>query len=306
MAPFDSGRRSAAPFPADREDRIDWPRIWPFVLVHLACGLVFVVGVSPVAVLVALGLYALRMLAITAVFHRLLAHRSYRCGRVLQFSGALLATMAAQRGPLWWAAHHRRHHRHTDRPADAHSPRQHGFWWSHVGWFLTRRNYRTDHAAVPDLARLPELRWLDRFDVVPPLLLAGGLFVLGEVLAGWQPQLGTSGLQLVVWGFCVSTVVLLHVTCMVNSVAHRFGTRPYPTRDDSRNNAWLALLTFGEGWHNNHHFHPGSTAQGFRWWEVDITWYVLRLLAALGLVHELRRPALAVLARRAARVRGAA
>jgi stearoyl-CoA desaturase (delta-9 desaturase) len=164
----------------------------------------------------------------------------------------------------------------------------HGFWWSHAGWFLTREGFRTDWSRIPDLARFPELRWLDRYDTLVPVALAAGLYGLGAWLHAAMPQLGTSGAQMLVWGFFVSTVVLFHATVTINSLAHRFGTRRFDTTDDSRNNPWLALLTFGEGWHNNHHFFPGTVRQGFRWWEIDLTWYGLRVLAALRLVRDLK------------------
>lgn len=288
LAPLDSERRSLRPVPAEREDRVDLLRVTPFLIMHLGCLLVFWVGWSATAIAVCAALYAVRMFAITAVYHRLLSHRTFRTSRALQLVGAVAATASAQRGPLWWAAHHRRHHRHTEEMADAHSPVRHGFWWSHLGWFMTPRNFRTDHDRVRDLMRFPELRWLDRFDAVVPLLLCLILFLAGELLAAFAPHLGTDGLQLLVWGFCISTTLLFHATSAVNSLAHRIGSRRYATRDDSRNSFWLALLTFGEGWHNNHHFHASSVRQGFRWWEVDLTWYLLRAMAAVGLVWDLR------------------
>jgi stearoyl-CoA desaturase (delta-9 desaturase) len=228
------------------------------------------------------------MLAITAFYHRYFSHRAFRTSRAVQFAFAVLGASAVQRGPLWWAAHHRHHHAQADRPDDRHSPRVHGFLWSHVGWFLARENFATRIELVQDLARFPELRWLDRFDAVIPALLAVLLLVLGASLERVAPELGTNGWQLVVWGFCISTVALWHATFTINSLAHRFGTRRYATRDDSRNNAWLAFLTFGEGWHNNHHRYPAAARQGFYWWEVDVAWYALRLLAALGVVWDLR------------------
>jgi stearoyl-CoA desaturase (Delta-9 desaturase) len=273
---------------AARADRIDWLRAAPFVALHLACLGVIWVGVSPVALLVAAALYAVRMFALTGFYHRYFAHRTFRTSRAVQFAFALIGAACVQRGPLWWAAHHRAHHVHADTARDPHSPGVYGFFWSHMGWFLTPRGFRTEWKRVADLARLPELRWLDRYDIVVPVLLAAALYVLGVVLQHVKPQLGTSGAQMLVWGFFVSTVVLFHATVTINSLAHRCGTRRFDTRDDSRNNLWLALITFGEGWHNNHHFFPGSARQGFRWWEIDLTWYGLRLMAALGLVHGLR------------------
>ena len=271
-----------------REDRIDWLRAAPFVAMHLACLGVLWVGVSPIALIVAAALYAVRMFAITGFYHRYFSHRTFQTSRAVQFVFAAIGASCVQRGPLWWAAHHRHHHRHADTRSDPHSPRVHGFLWSHVGWFLTPRNFRTDLSRVPDLAKFPELRWLDRFDIAIPVLLAVAMYGLGVLLQHVAPQLGTSGGQMLVWGFFVSTIVLFHATVTINSLAHRFGNRRYDTRDDSHNNVWLALLTFGEGWHNNHHFFPGSSRQGFRWWQVDVTWYGLKLMSMLGLVHGLK------------------
>ena len=281
---------SAAPVEDDdgRGDHVDWLRAIPFFAMHLACVAVVWVGVSPVAVAVAVALYVVRMFAITGFYHRYFSHRTFRTSRVLQFVFALVGAASVQRGPLWWAAHHRNHHRHSDTAHDQHSPVVHGFWRSHMGWFLTRRGFRTDYARIPDLMKYPELRLLDRYDTLVPVALAAGLYALGAWLEDAAPQLGTSGGQMLVWGFFISTIVLFHATVTINSLAHRFGSRRFETRDDSRNNLWLALLTFGEGWRNNHHFFPGSVRQGFRWWEVDLTYYALRTMAALRLVHDLK------------------
>lgn len=269
-------------------DRIDWLRAVPFFAMHLACLAVFWVGVSPVAVLVALALYGLRMFAITGFYHRYFSHRTFRTSRVVQFLAALVGAASVQRGPLWWAAHHRNHHRHTETTLDPHSPRVHGFWRSHMGWFLTREGFRTDWSRIPDLAKYPELRWLDRYDTLVPVLLAVGLYGLGALLERVAPGLGTTGGQMLVWGFFISTTVLFHATVTINSLAHRYGSRRFETGDDSRNNFWLALLTFGEGWHNNHHFFPGTVRQGFRWWEIDLTFYGLKLMSWCGLVRDLK------------------
>ncbi|MFY9342556.1 MAG: acyl-CoA desaturase [Planctomycetota bacterium] len=280
--------RPLAPPPARLPgERISWRRIWPFLLLQACCGLVFLVGWSPVAVIVCAALYLVRMFGITAFYHRYFSHRTFRAGRVVQFLGALLGASATQRGPLWWAAHHRKHHRFSDTPQDVHSPHAHGFWWSHIGWIAARRNYKTDLSQVPDLARFPELRLLDRFDLVVPLLLLGSMLGLGWLLEAVAPQLGTNALQMGVWGFCISTTLLFHVTASVNSLAHLLGKRVWPTKDKSKNSFVLALLTLGEGWHNNHHWCPGTVRQGFRWWEVDISYYTLRVMALLGLVSEL-------------------
>ncbi|MET0331179.1 MAG: fatty acid desaturase [Dyella sp.] len=283
---FDTG--VTAELDESREDRVDWLRAAPFIAMHLACLGVIWVGVSPIALIVAALLYVVRMFALTAFYHRYFSHRAFRTSRAVQFVFALIGAACVQRGPLWWAAHHRHHHRVTDTASDPHSPHVHGFLWSHVGWFLTPRNFRTDLSRVPDLAKYPELRWLDRFDIAIPVVLAVALYALGVLLHHAAPSLATSGGQLLIWGFFISTTVLFHATVTINSLAHRFGTRRFDTKDHSRNNIWLALLTFGEGWHNNHHFFPGSSRQGFRWWEVDLTWYGLKLMSALGLVHGLK------------------
>ena len=157
-----------------------------------------------------------------------------------------------------------------------------------MGWFLTQGGFRPDLKRVGDLLRYPELRWLDRFDIAVPVLLATGLFITGEWLEASRPALGTDGWQMLVWGFFISTVVLYHATYTINSLSHRFGSRRFETGDDSRNNWLLALVTLGEGWHNNHHHYPGSARQGFYWWEIDLTYYGLRVLAALGLIGRLK------------------
>ncbi|HBD21015.1 MAG TPA: acyl-CoA desaturase [Arenimonas sp.] len=278
---------SAAPTRDGDPDRIDWLRVLPFIGLHLACLGVFWVGFSWFAFWMAVALYAARMFAITGFYHRYFSHKAFRTSRPVQFAFALLGAASVQRGPLWWAAHHRHHHRHADTDLDVHSPR-HGFWRSHMGWFLTPRGFRTDFDAIKDLVRFPELRLLDRFDILVPALLAVGLYALGSWLESAHPGLGTNGPQLLVWGFFVSTIVLFHVTVTINSLSHRWGSRRFATRDDSRNNALLALLTFGEGWHNNHHHYPGSARQGFAWWELDLTYLGLRAMALLGLVSDLR------------------
>jgi stearoyl-CoA desaturase (Delta-9 desaturase) len=200
----------------------------------------------------------------------------------------VLGASAVQRGPIWWAAHHRHHHAYSDQPEDVHSPRQRGFIWSHAGWFLSKRHFAPDLSRVRDLLRYPELRLIDRYDVLVPVALAATLWLMGTALETWAPQLETSGWQLLVWGFFVSTVVCYHATYTINSLCHRFGHRRFATSDDSRNNFWLALLTFGEGWHNNHHHYPASARQGFYWWEIDLTYYGLKLLEALGIIWDLK------------------
>ncbi len=276
------------------ENQIDWPRVIPFVMLHLACFGIIYVGFSWFALLFALALYIFRMFAITAFYHRYFAHKAFKTSRAGQFIFAILGASAVQRGPLWWASHHRNHHAHSDEVIDAHSPHQHGFLWSHIGWFLSRANFSTQIDRVKELAHFPELRFLDRFDVIIPIALGASIYALGETLAFSAPHLNTNGFQLFIWGFILSTVLLYHGTFCVNSLAHVWGKRRYATRDHSRNNALIALITLGEGWHNNHHHFPGSAKQGFYWWEIDFTYYGLRVLAALGIIWDLKTVPIAI------------
>ena len=227
-------------------------------------------------------LYAVRMLALSGGYHRYFAHRTYRTSRAFQLALAFCGGTCAQRGALWWASNHRHHHSHSDQPADLHSPRHRGLFWSHMGWFLSKRYARTDEGRIRDFARFPELRFLDRHHFLPSWVLLGTLWLWG-------------GAPAVVWGCFVSTVVLWHGTFTINSLAHVMGTRRYRTADDSRNSFGLALFTLGEGWHNNHHHCPSSAALGFRWWEVDVTYVFLRVLSATGLIWDLRTPPPALL-----------
>ena len=282
---FDAG---AAETPATARDGIDWARILPFIGMHLACLGVIWVGVSTTAVLVAIALYVVRMFAITGFYHRYFSHKAFRTSRPAQFFFAVLGASAVQRGPIWWAAHHRLHHAKSDRHEDPHSPTQRGFLWSHMGWFLSRGHFTPDLGRVKDLRAFPELCWLDRFDILVPVALALALFLGGALLDEHAPVLGTSGLQLLVWGFFISTVACYHGTYTINSLCHVWGRRRYDTGDDSRNNLWLALITLGEGWHNNHHHYPAAARQGFYWWEIDLTYYALRGLAALGVIWDLQ------------------
>ena len=244
-------------------------------------------GTSTFAVIFAIGFFAVRMFAITGFYHRYFAHKTFKTSRVAQFFFGVLGASAAQRGPLWWAAHHRHHHQHSDDEKDLHSPHQGGFWWSHVGWFTCDAGFAMDERRVKDWMKFPELRFLNRFDSLVPAAAAVGIYALGEALAAWAPGLGTNGLQLLTWGFFISTVLLFHATVSINSLSHVWGKRRFETSDDSRNNVWLALITMGEGWHNNHHRWPQSVRQGFRWYEVDMTWYGLWLLARLGIIWDM-------------------
>ncbi|MHB8970767.1 MAG: acyl-CoA desaturase [Pirellulaceae bacterium] len=246
-----------------------------FGLLHIACLGVFVTG-SNVAALTLCGVaYFLQMVGITVGYHRYFSHRTFKTSRAFQFVLAWLGCSAFQRGPIWWAAHHRHHHRTSDTPEDLHSPVAHTLWQSHVGWIFSPQSNETDEQTVKDLIRFPELRWLDRNYWLPPLSLTGLCFLVG----GW------AGLA---WGFFVSSVLSHHATFMVNSICHLWGTRHYATSDASRNNVFVALVTLGEGWHNNHHHYPSSAQQGFRWWELDVSYYVIQLLAHVGLVRDVR------------------
>ncbi len=276
------------PVTSSDAERIDWLRCIPFFGMHAMCLAVFWVGFSWVGLAVAAGLYLSRMFFITGFYHRYFSHRSFKTTRAFQFVMALAGSLAAQRDPLWWAAHHRHHHAHSDQAEDPHSPGRKGFFWSHLGWFMTKANFLTKTQYVRDWLRFPELRLLARFDWAPPLALAASLFVMGGLFERHAPGLETNGMQLLVWGFFVSTVVLYHATYTINSVAHGFGRRRFATADDSRNNLTLALLTLGEGWHNNHHYYPAAARQGFYWWEVDLTYYLLVVLSWLGLIWDLR------------------
>jgi stearoyl-CoA desaturase (delta-9 desaturase) len=267
---------------------IAWVRNSPFLLLHLLPLGIFFVGFSWVAVAVAVFLYAIRMFAITGFYHRYFSHKTFKAGRPVQFFLGFWGATSVQRGPLWWAAHHRYHHAHSDHPDDLHSPREHGFWRSHMGWFLTETSEPTSRRWIPDLVRFPELLWLDRFHWIPGLLLALTVTAAGAVLERVAPQLGTSAAQMFIWGFCVSTVALYHGTYTINSLSHQFGSQRFHTGDDSRNNFWLALVTLGEGWHNNHHHFPGTARQGFYWWEIDLTYYGLVVMSRLGIISDLK------------------
>ena len=252
-------------------------RTAPFFLAHLVCLAVFFTRFHWSYLIVCLALYYVRMFFVTAGYHRYFSHRSFKTSRVFQFILAFLAMTSTQKGVLWWAAHHRHHHRYSDTDEDLHSPTLFGFWWSHVGWILSDRYNVTRADLIGDFYRFPELRWLNKYFLVPPVALAVALFLIG----GWG---------LLLWGYFVSTVLLWHGSFTINSLSHLFGKRRYNTTDTSKNNALLALVTMGEGWHNNHHHFMASVRQGFFWWEVDGTYYLLRVLSWFRLVWDLRMP----------------
>jgi stearoyl-CoA desaturase (delta-9 desaturase) len=255
----------------------------PFIAIHALCIAVFFVPATWTALGLCAGLYFVRMFALTAGYHRYFSHRAYKTSRWFQFVLAWFGCTAMQKGPLWWCAKHRNHHKYSDTDADPHSPVRHGLFWSHVGWVLFESHKTPDREIVKDIARYPELRLLERLHWLPGFCLLG----LCYLIDGW------SG---VVWGFLVSTVLLYHGTFLVNSLCHIVGRRRFATTDDSRNNALVALLTLGEGWHNNHHHYMSSANQGFRWWEIDVSYYLLCLLRLCRIVWDLRKPPANVLA----------
>lgn len=261
----------------DDHDDIIYPSAIPFVLIHLACIGAIWSGVTWQAAVICVALYWLRIFAIGAGYHRLFSHRAYSTSRAFQFVLAFLSQSTAQKSVLWWASKHRHHHLHSDTAQDVHSPRHKGFLYSHVGWIFDRKHDEADFAKVPDLERFPELMWLHKYELVPAVILAIFCFLV----AGW------SGL---VVGFLWSTVLVYHATFCINSLAHVQGSKRYVTGDDSRNNWLLALFTMGEGWHNNHHAFQSSVRQGFKWWEIDPTYYILRALSSLGIVWDLKTP----------------
>lgn len=272
--------------------KIAWSNVFTISILvfHLGCVLPLFFGVSPVAIVVCVLAYIAKGMGITAGFHRYFAHRAYKTSRFFQFMLALGGTMAIQGSVFWWTAHHRNHHKYTDTPSDIHTPIHYGFFWSHFGWVLGKDCFKVNQITIKDLMVFPELRWLHRFYGLTILLQGAFFFGLGALLNFIDPQLQTNGMQMLTWGFFISTVLLWHATFMVNSVCHLWGTRPFATNDRSRNNLLVALLTFGEGWHNNHHRYPYSERQGIRWYQIDITHYCLKTLSWTGLVWQLNTP----------------
>ena len=269
--------KSADPaFARAPDERIDWVHNAPFFALHFMPLFVFVTGFTRFDLALCAALYVSRMFFITAGYHRYFSHRAYKMGRVMQFLMAFGGATAGQKGPLWWAAHHRHHHKFSDMPEDIHSPLK-GFWWSHVGWIVCRKYQPTDLNAIKDFAKFPELRLIDKYYLVPPVMLGVASFLMG----GWSA---------LIVGFFFSTVLTYHGTFVINSLAHVFGRRRYVTSDTSRNSLVLALITLGEGWHNNHHHYQSTANQGFFWWEIDISYYVLRALSVVGLTYDLRTP----------------
>jgi stearoyl-CoA desaturase (Delta-9 desaturase) len=247
----------------------------PFWGVHiLAIVGLAITGFSWFGVAICAALYVPRMIFVTGVYHRYFSHHSFKTSRWFQFVLALGATMTAQKGVLWWAAHHRIHHKLSDMPGDLHSVKQSGFWWSHMGWILARDLEGTDMSKIRDFSKYPELVWLDRYWFLPAVAAGVITFLIGGFFA-------------LVWAFALCQVLCWHGTFTINSLSHLWGGRRYTTDDDSRNNPVLAVVTMGEGWHNNHHHYQVSARQGFFWWEVDVTYYALRTMSAVGLIWDL-------------------
>lgn len=262
----------------------------PMLFMHVGAAVtVYMAGFSWVALAVCVFMYYLRMFGITAGFHRYFAHRSYKTSRWFQFVLAWIGTSATQLGPIWWAGHHRDHHKFSDTPKDVHSPVQRGFWWAHIGWLWSDKYNKTKYENMKDFEEFPELTWINKYFMVPPIVLGFLMYGLGVAIHAVRPEWGTSGFQMLAWGFFLSTVVLYHGTFLVNSATHMVGKRVYPTSDDSRNSMWIALVTMGEGWHNNHHFFPSNESQGLEWWQIDMSHYILKALSWVGIVWDIKR-----------------
>lgn len=278
----------------DREKRLklsDLKTSGPILFVHTAALVtVIMFGFSWAALIMCVAMYLVRMFAITGGYHRYFSHRSYKTSRVFQFVLGFLGACSAQMGPLWWATNHRHHHRYSDTEHDIHSPARNGIFWAHIGWILSDCYLATDKNSVRDLYKYPELRFIDKYHYLVSISFGVFTFYFGELLYHYFPSLGTNGFQMLAWGFFLSTVFLYHGTFTINSLAHVIGNRRFKTTDDSKNSFMLALITLGEGWHNNHHRYPGSERQGFYWWEIDITHYTLTALSWLGLVWDLKKP----------------
>ncbi len=268
--------------------KYDWIGSIPFFMVHFASIGVLFVSFSWWAVALCIGLLFVRIFAITGGYHRYFAHKTFKTSRFVQFLFGYIGNASAQLGPLWWAAHHRHHHRHSDEPEDVHSPVQGGFFWSHIGWVISGRFVKTRMELIQDFAKFPELVFINKHSWIAPVSLAFFTFGLGKGIEMIWPSWGITGWQFLFWGFFVSTTVLYHLTFAINSFTHIFGSRRFKTADDSRNNWIFGVLALGEGWHNNHHRFPQAARNGFYWWEIDTTYYVLKLMSFFGLVWNLQ------------------
>lgn len=267
---------------------MNWPTTLVMVVLHIgAIAALFMFSWKVLAV--SLLLYWMTTgLGISMGYHRLHTHRSYKVPKALEYFFAVCGASTLEGGPIFWVATHRIHHQKSDQPGDPHSPRE-GAWWAHAGWILLgeskHNNTQLMSKYAPDLAKDRFYVWLNNWHWVPTVLLAGLLYAIG-------------GLPMMLWGVALRIVVGLHATWLVNSATHLWGSRRFATRDDSRNNWWVALLTFGEGWHNNHHAHPTSARHGLAWYEFDPSWLLLKVLRACGIaksiqVAKIEQPAVA-------------
>ena len=269
------------------------------IITHLLALFVFKVGVSATALYFFVFFFVVRSLGLTVSYHRYFSHRSFKTSRFFQLILALWGGLSAQRGPLWWAAKHRTHHRYSDKDGDPHSPHQDSFWKAHIGWALSADSMKTDYSMVKDFKKYPELMFFNKYHDLFMLSFAGALYLFGEVINHYRPELGTSGAQLLVWIYIINTLVHVHLTFCVNSIGHLFGKKPFSEHacedeDKSGNIAWLALLTAGEGWHHNHHTFPYSAKIGIRWFEFDLGHVVICVLESLGIIWNVKRPKLKV------------
>lgn len=271
-----------------KEEQIDWGGSAAFFGVHIIGILAIFTGISWAAVAMCLFMYYFRMFAITGIYHRYFSHRSYKTSRFFQFVMAFWGTSCGQQGPLWWAAHHRHHHKFSDTDQDIHSPSLRGLWWAHWGWVICKRYGATREEAVKDLTKYPELMWINKYHGLAPFVLATSLFFFGAFLEHAAPGLHTNGLQMIAWGFFASTTLLYHGTFTINSLAHIIGKKRFETGDLSKNSFILSMITMGEGWHNNHHRYPYSERQGIYWWEIDMSHYILRVMSWFRLVWDIQ------------------
>ena len=249
-----------------------------FWLVQASAVSVFFVPFAWPLVVLCVCSHFIRAIGLTLIFHRYLAHRAFQMNRAARFVWAFIGTAAMQKGPLWWAGHHIDHHKYADREGDPHSPAISGFYHAHIGWFLNDDRHRRldpSNPVIRDFSRAPELLWLDRYFAIPPIALAGAMYLIG-------------GMPWLAWGFCFPTVTLAHSTFSINTVNHLFGSRRFDTPDDSRNNVVTAIFAAGEGWHNNHHRYQRAARNGFYWWEFDPTYYVIRTMGWIGLIWDIQ------------------
>ncbi|MDA8561648.1 acyl-CoA desaturase [Gammaproteobacteria bacterium] len=271
----------------DNSENINWLRCTPFIILHVSLIFGIFAPITTAGIVLCLASYFIRMFAITAFFHRYFAHKTFTTSKTIETLFALIGTSAAQRGPIWWASHHRGHHKYSDTQLDEHSPEKKGFIKSHMLWFMCNRNFHTRKSFVKDLLRKKNLQFIDRFDGIIPLCFLALLALLGYCAQHFT-NINLTPFTAMYWGFAVPTVLLLHATFSINSFGHTFGKKVYKTGDGSRNNWVLAIITLGEGWHNNHHHWPISAKQGFKWQQIDISYYCLLLMKKLRLIKDIK------------------